>query len=154
MSAPFKRTLGIDLGDKRIGVAVSDPLGISAQGLKTIANEGPLRTFPQILAVCKEKEVGTVVVGLPLMMNGQLGERAKLVLAWVEELKKQTDAEVVTWDERLTSVEAQRLMIRQGLSRKKQKENSDELSAILILQNFLDSRRPSAAYDPSEYPEG
>ncbi len=151
----FKRTLGIDLGDKRIGVAVSDPLGISAQGLKTIQNEGPLRTFPQILAVIKEKSVGTVVVGLPLMMNGDMGDRARKVLEWVEELKKQApDCEVVTADERLTSVEANRLMIRQGLSRKKQKENSDELSAILILQNYLDSRRPAAPYDPAEYPEG
>lgn len=155
MSIPLKRTLGIDLGDKRIGVAVSDPLGFSAQGLKTIQNEGPLRTFPQVLAVIKEREVGTVVVGLPLMMSGERGERANKVLAWVEELKKQApDCQVVTWDERLTSVEAQRLMIRQGLSRKKQKENSDELSAILILQNYLDFCRPQAAYDPSEYPEG
>lgn len=154
MTTSYKRTLGIDLGDKRIGVAVSDPLGISAQGLKTIQNEGPLRTFPQIQALCKEKDVATCVVGLPLMMNGQIGERAKIVLAWVEELKKQVECEVVTWDERLTSVEANRLMIRQGLSRKKQKENSDELSAILILQNYLDSRRPAASYDPMEYPEG
>ena len=154
MSAGIKRTLGIDLGDKRIGVAVSDPMGIIAQGLKTIQNEGPLRTFPQIETVCREKEVGTVVVGLPLMMSGEVGERAKIVLAWVEELKKRVACEVVTWDERLTSVEAQRLMIRQGLSRKKQKENSDELSAILILQNYLDSRRPTASYDPAEYSEG
>lgn len=155
MSLDLKRTMGVDLGDKRIGVAVSDPLGISAQGLKTIQNEGPLRTFPQILAVIREKAVGTVVVGLPLMMNGELGDRARKVLEWVEELKKQApDCQVVTADERLTSVEANRLMIRQGLSRKKQKENSDELSAILILQNYLDSRRPSAPYDPAEYPEG
>jgi putative Holliday junction resolvase len=155
MSVSLKRTMGIDLGDKRIGVAISDPLGISAQGLKTIQNEGPLRTFPQVLAVIKERTVGTVVVGLPLMMSGEVGERAKKVLDWVEELKKQApECEVVTSDERLTSVEAQRLMIRQGLSRKKQKENSDELSAILILQNYLDSRRPSAPYDPAEYPEG
>lgn len=155
MSSGYKRTLGIDLGDKRIGVAVSDPMGIIAQGLKTIQNEGPLRTFPQVLAVIREQSVATVVVGLPLMMNGELGERAKKVLEWVEELKKQaSDCQVVTWDERLTSVEAQRLMIRQGLSRKKQKENSDELSAILILQNYLDSRRPTATYDPAEYPEG
>lgn len=157
MSGLPKRTLGIDLGDKRIGVAVSDPMGIIAQGLKTIQNEGPLRTFPQIQAVCKEKEIGTCVVGLPLMMSGEIGDRAKRVLAWVEELKKAVDCEVVTWDERLTSVEAQRLMIRQGLSRKRQKENSDELSAILILQNYLDSRRPTASYgttDPAEYPEG
>lgn len=147
--------MGIDLGDKRIGVAVSDPLGISAQGLETIQNEGPLRTFPRILTVIKDRAVGTVVVGLPLMMSGEMGDRAKKVLEWVEELKKQApDCQVVTWDERLTSVEAQRLMIRQGLSRKKQKENSDELSAILILQNYLDSRRPRSSYDPAEYPEG
>lgn len=154
----YKRILGIDLGDKRIGVAVSDPLGISAQGLKTILNEGPLRTFPQIQALCQEKNVAVCVVGLPLMMNGQVGERAQRVLAWVEELKTKVACEVVTWDERLTSVEANRLMIRQGLSRKKQKENSDELSAILILQNYLDAKRPArpdAAHpDPAEYPEG
>ena len=153
MSAGIKRTLGIDLGDKRIGVAVSDPMGIFAQGLKTIQNEGPLRTFPQIAAVCREKEVGTCVVGLPLMMSGEIGDRAKKVLVWVEELKKTVPCEVVTWDERLTSVEAQRLMIRQGLSRKRQKENSDELSAILILQNYLDSRRPTVPHGPAEYPE-
>jgi putative Holliday junction resolvase len=149
-----KRILGIDMGDKRIGVAVSDPLGYTAQGLKTIINEGPLRTFPQFTAICKEKEVGTCVVGLPLKMSGEIGDRAKLVLAWVEELKKHVTCEVVTWDERLTSVEAQRLMIRQDLSRKKQKERSDELSAILILQNYLDSKRPVTPYDPHEYPEG
>lgn len=154
MSAEYKRTLGIDLGDKRIGVAVSDPLGITAQGLKTILNEGPLRTFPQIQSVCKDNNIAVCVVGLPLMMNGQAGERAQKVLEWVQELKKILSCEIVTWDERLTSVQANRLMIQQGLSRKKQKENSDELSAILILQNYLDSKRPAAPYDPAEYPEG
>ncbi len=149
-----KRTMGIDLGDKRIGVAVSDPLGYSAQGLKTIINEGPVKTLEQLKAICLEKGVGVIVVGLPLMMSGELGPRAKLVLAWVEELKKAVDCEVVTADERLTSVEAQRLMIRQDLSRKQQKEHSDEISAILILQNYLDSHRTVAPYDPSEYPEG
>ena len=132
------RILSVDLGEKRVGVAVSDPLGITAQGLDTILRAKDGSDIERMRVICAEKKVVKCVVGLPLNMTGDMGPKAKETLEWVELLKTKIPCPVETWDERLTSRQATRLMIEQGLSRKRQKENSDELSAILILQSYLD----------------
>ena len=139
------RILGVDLGDKRIGLAISDPLGFTAQGLKTLERKKGVDELNTIKLLCEERGVEECVIGLPLRLNGEIGERAKIVMAWVQDLEKRIPCPVRTWDERLTSREAQRLMIQQDLSRRKQKSRSDELSAILILQNYLEYRRSVSA---------
>ena len=138
------RILAIDFGEKRVGVAVSDPLGYTAQALPSHRRIGGTADFIHFKGICESKKVIKCIVGLPLRMDGQIGPKAREVLTWVEELRKHLPCEVETWDERLTSKEATRLMIAQGLSRQKQKEKSDELAAILILQSYLDHHRSPA----------
>lgn len=136
-----KRVLSIDFGEKRIGLAVSDPLGITAQGLETLMNLGKARTMEALVKLCREREIGEIVIGLPVNMKGDHGPKAKEILEWIPELQAATSVPVKTWDERLSSREAGRLMIEEGLSRKKQKEQSDRLAATLILQSYLDLKR-------------
>lgn len=135
------RILALDYGEKRIGVAVSDPLGFTAQGLETIENKGKERVFQALQKICKELGVNEMVVGLPMNMNGSIGPKAQEVLKLVPEFEKTLGIPVTTWDERLSSREVGRLMIEEGLSRAKQKKQSDELAAILILQGYLESKR-------------
>jgi putative Holliday junction resolvase len=135
------RILSIDFGEKRIGLAVSDALGITAQGLETVFNTG-IKTFLEDLArVCREYSVGEIVIGLPVNMDGSQGPKAKQALAVAEKIKEALKIPVHTWDERLSSRQANRLMIEEGLSRKKQKANSDRLAATLILQSYLEMKR-------------
>ena len=137
----ISRILAIDYGLKRIGLAVSDPLGFTAQGIETIQNLSKKQIMAALLKICKEYGVAEVVIGLPVNMNGSLGPKATEVMNLVPWIEKELSLPVITWDERLTSREAGRLMIKEGLSRKRQKENSDRLAATLILQMFLESRR-------------
>ena len=137
------RILGIDYGDKRIGVAVSDPLGIIAQGVAVI---GKSETFDQDIRelkriIKKYSGVDEIVVGLPKTMAGEIGPQAEKVLTFVEALKKEFKLNIVTWDERLTTVEAERTLIEAGLSRKKRKKIIDKSAAANILQNYLDRKR-------------
>ena len=135
------RILAVDYGQKRIGLAVSDPLGFTAQGLQTLQNLSKKQVMAALLKVCKEYEVKEIVIGLPVNMNGSLGPKAVEIMNLIPAVEKELNLPVRTWDERLTSREAGRLMIREGLSRSRQKENSDRLAATLILQMFLESRR-------------
>lgn len=135
------RILGIDLGDKRIGLALSDPLGYTAQGLETLENKGIDRSSASLKRLCVERGVTEIVVGLPVNMDGTEGPKAQAARQWVQRIADETGLPVATWDERLTSKQAGRLMIEEGLSRQKQRLKSDQLAAILILQGFLDSRR-------------
>ena len=135
------KILAIDFGDKRIGLALSDPLGFTAQGLETLPNQGPTQVLDALSRLCKNHEVGEVVIGLPINMNGSVGERAKNILELIPKLERSLGIPVKTWDERLTSREVGRLMIEEGLSRKKQKEKSDLLSATIILQSYLEKKR-------------
>ena len=137
------RILGVDFGEKRIGLAVSDPMGMIAHGLQTMENKGKKNVLIAFQKVCKEQEVTEIVIGLPRNMNGSFGPKAKEIQELVPELEKALNLPVVTWDERLTSREAGRLMIEQGLSREKQRQNSDRLAATLILQNYLEFKRCS-----------
>lgn len=135
------RILGVDFGSVRIGLAVSDPLGLTAQGLETIPASPKQKAFEMIAKVCRERKVEEVVVGLPVNMNGTLGPKAKETLDWVKKLEAELGLPVKTWDERLTSRQADRLMVEEGLSRARQKKESDRLAATLILQAYLESKR-------------
>lgn len=135
------RILGIDLGEKRVGLALSDPLGITAQGLETLLVKNKKEVVTGITAVCKKHAVIEIVIGLPMNMNGSFGPKAQEVQALIPVLEKMTGVPVRSWDERLTSRQAGRLMIDEGLSRQKQRKNSDRMAATLILQNFLESKR-------------
>lgn len=131
------RILGIDYGEKRIGVALSDPLGITAQGLTTIERTQIKEDLQKILNIIQEKGVEEVVVGLPKHMNNTLGDKAHAVLAFVELLKKHIHIPINTIDERLSTVRANKAMLEGDLSRKKRKERIDMIAAQLILQNYL-----------------
>ncbi len=135
------RILAIDYGQKRIGLAVSDPLGITAQGIETLQNLGKKNFIASLIKLCKEYNIKEVVIGLPVNMDGSHGPKAAEITTLVPLIEQELRLPVKTWDERLTSREAGRLMIEEGLSRKKQKENSDRLAATMILQMFLESRR-------------
>jgi len=132
------RIMGIDYGEKRIGVAISDPLGITAQGLPTIERTNIQEDIQKILNIIREKEVNEIVVGLPKHMNNMLGEKAQAVLAFVDLIKKHVNIPVNTIDERLSTVRAHRTMLEGDLSRKKRKDRVDMIAAQLILQNYLD----------------
>ncbi len=135
------RILGIDLGEKRIGLAISDPLGYTAQGLETLHVKGKKEVVPGLAAVCRKHEVGEIVIGLPVNMNGTFGPKAEEVKKLMPELERACGVPVHSWDERLTSRQAGRLMVEEGLSRQKQKMQSDRLAATLILQGYLESKR-------------
>ena len=128
------RIMGLDYGSKTVGVAVSDPLGITAQGVETICrkDENKLRkTCARIEALIEEYQVTKIVLGLPKHMNNDIGDRAEKSMAFGEMLKRRTGLEVVMWDERLTTVEAER--------REDRKKYIDKIAAVFILQGYLDS---------------
>lgn len=135
------RILGLDYGSRTCGVAVSDPLGITAQGLETIVRkeENKLRrTLARIEELVKEYGVETIVLGLPLNMNDTIGPRAEKTLLFKEQLERRTGVPVVLWDERLTTVEAEEVLIEAGVRREHRKQYVDKLAAVLILQGYLD----------------
>lgn len=131
------RILGIDYGEKRIGLAVSDPLGITAQGLPTIERTNIQEDLQKILNIVREKDVKEIVVGLPKNMNNSLGEKAQAVLNFTALLKKQINIPINVTDERLSTVRANRAMLEGDLSRKKRKDRVDMIAAQLILQDYM-----------------
>lgn len=132
------RHLAVDVGDKRIGVALSDPMGMVATPLEVYNCIGAKKDVQYIAALANKHQVGTVVVGLPKNMNGTEGERAKLCRQFADKLARRTNAEIVMHDERLTTVGAESVLISADVSRKKRKKVIDKLAAQLILQNYLD----------------
>ncbi|MDO5361177.1 MAG: Holliday junction resolvase RuvX [Eubacteriales bacterium] len=138
----MKRILGLDYGSKTVGVAVSDPLGLTAQGLETIwrKQENKLRqTLARIEEIAEEYQVERIVLGYPKNMNNTIGERAEKSLEFKEMLERRTGLPVVMWDERLTTVEANRTLMEAKVRRENRKQYLDELAAIFILQGYLDS---------------
>ena len=137
------RIMGLDFGSKTVGVAVSDPLGITAQGIEIVrrTSENKLRkTLARIEELVTEYEVTEIVLGFPKNMNNTIGERAEKSLAFKEMLERRTGLPVVMWDERLTTVAANRTLIEGGVRRENRKDYVDMLSAVYILQGYLDSR--------------
>ena len=136
------RILGLDYGSKTVGVAVSDPLGLTAQKVETIwrKQENKLRrTLARIEELIAEYEVEKIVLGFPKNMNNTVGERAEKALEFGEMLKKRTGLEVIMWDERLTTVEADRTLIEAGVRRENRKQYLDGIAAVFTLQGYLDS---------------
>ncbi len=134
--------MGLDFGSKTVGVAISDPLLATAQGIETITRkeENKLRkTCARIEALIQEYEVGRIVVGFPKHMNNDIGDRAKKSIEFGEMLRRRTGLEVVMWDERLTTVEAERTLIENGVKRENRKQYIDKVAAVFILQGYLDS---------------
>ena len=141
------RILGLDFGSKTVGVAVSDPLGITAQPVEIVRrkSESKLRqTLARIEELAKEYRAESFVLGLPKNMNNTMGERAEKSLAFKEMLEKRTGLPVVMWDERLTTVAANRAMMEGGVRRENRGEFVDSMAAALILQGYLDCLKNSA----------
>lgn len=135
------RIMGLDFGSKTVGVAISDSLLITAQGIEIIRrkDENKLRqTLARIEELIVEYEVTEIVLGLPKNMNDTLGERAALSLEFKDKLERRTGLPVVMWDERLTTVAADRAMMEAGIRREHRKEHVDKIAAIFILQGYLD----------------
>ena len=138
------RIMGLDYGSKTVGVAISDPLGITAQGIETICrkDENKLRrTCARIEELIREYEVERIVLGLPKHMNNDIGERAERSMEFGKMLERRTGLEVVMWDERLTTVEAERTLIENKVRREDRKKYIDKIAAVFILQGYLDSIR-------------
>jgi putative Holliday junction resolvase len=133
------RILGLDIGDRTIGIAVSDPLGFTAQGITTIRRKNITIDMDELLKICKEYSVETIVAGLPKNMNGTVGPQSEKVLAFCEILKEKIDIPIKMWDERLTTVAAHKAMLEADLSRAKRKKLVDKVAATYILQGYLDS---------------
>ena len=137
------RIMGLDYGSKTVGVAISDPLGYTAQGIEIIRREkeSKLRqTLARIDELIKEYQVESIVLGFPKNMNNTIGDRAEKSLAFKEMLEKRTGLEVVMWDERLTTVEANRTLMEGKVRREDRSKYVDMLAAVYILQGYLDSR--------------
>ena len=137
------RIMGLDYGSKTVGVAISDALGLTAQGIEIIrrTQENKLRqTLARIEALVKEYEVTAIVLGFPKNMNNTIGDRAEKSLAFKEMLERRTGLNVFMWDERLTTVEANRTLIEGGVRRENRGKYVDKLAAIFILQGFLNSK--------------
>ena len=134
--------MGLDYGSKTVGVAISDSLGITAQGIETIERkeENKLRqTLARIEALVKEYEVEKIVLGFPKNMNNTIGERAEKSLELKEKLERRIGVPVIMWDERLTTVEAERTLIESKVRRENRKKYVDKIAAVFILQGYLDS---------------
>lgn len=137
------RIIGLDFGSKTVGVAVSDPLGITAQGLEIIRRESPKklrRTLARIEELIIEYEVTEIVLGYPKNMNNTEGERCEKTVEFKEMLERRTQLPVTLWDERLTTVSADRTMMESGIRREERKQYVDQIAAVFILQGYLDSR--------------
>jgi putative Holliday junction resolvase len=135
------RTMGLDIGTHTIGVAISDELGITAQGLKTLRRKSMEEDFKEIATIIGQFEIENIVVGLPKNMNGTLGKQAEIVLKWIKILIDKIPVPVVTWDERLSTVGATKILLEADLSRRKRKKVIDKVAAVLILQGYLDQSR-------------
>lgn len=138
------RVLGLDVGARRIGLAVSDPLGITAQGLETLQRKNKRTDLERLAQVIRQYEVKEIVVGLPLRMSGAEGIQSEKMQLFAEELRKRFRLTVHLWDERWTSAEANRLLRETELSIEKRGKAVDRMAAVLILQGWMESRLPAS----------
>lgn len=132
------RILGLDVGKKTIGVAVSDPLGFTAQGLTTIRRTKKEQDIQEIKKFCDEYEADIIVIGLPKNMNGTIGPSGEITMAFGKLIQEELNVEIKYWDERLTTVAAQKAMLEADLSRSKRKKIVDKVASTYILQGYLD----------------
>ncbi len=139
-----RRVLALDVGDRRIGVAVSDELGLTAQGVTTIHRRSWAADLDDIARLVETWRAETIVVGLPLTLEGAIGPRAQTVQAFIKRLGSAVKVPILTWDERFSTVTAERVLIDANLSRAKRRGVIDKTAAVVILQHFLDTRAHAA----------
>ena len=135
------RIMGLDVGDKTIGVAVSDLMGLTAQGVKTEKRVGKKKDIEELKAIIKERQVTKIVSGLPKNMNGTLGPQGEKVIKFCELLEQETGIKIEYWDERLSTVAAERTLIQGNVRRENRKGVIDMVAAVIILQGYLDRQR-------------
>jgi putative Holliday junction resolvase len=138
------RYLGVDVGDRRVGLAISDPSGQFAVPLRTLVRTGVGGVFDEIAALAAEEDVEGIVVGLPLRLNGSVGSQAESVQEFVKRLLPVVSVPVTLWDERLSTVQAEQLLRREGRGPRREKGALDAMAATIILQDYLDSRSGSS----------
>lgn len=136
--------MGLDVGSRRIGLAISDPLGITAQGLETLQRRNKRADLAAINEIIRQYGVTEIVVGLPLRMSGEAGTQSAKMQEFAEDLRKHVRLPVHLWDERLTSAEANRLLRETALSIEKRAKAVDRMAAVLILQGWMESRLPDS----------
>jgi putative Holliday junction resolvase len=139
-TARTQRVLGLDVGSKRIGIAISDPLGITAQGLETLQRKNKRLDFEALTKLVRDLSVAEIVVGFPLRMSGEEGIQAEKMQRFAEELRERVGLPVHLWDERLTSAEANRLLRETEMSIKRRGQVVDQMAAVLILQSWMEHR--------------
>ena len=135
------RIMGLDVGDKTIGVAVSDLMGLTAQGVKTIKRVGKKKDIEALKEIIKERQVNKIVSGLPKNMNGTLGPQGEKVIKFCELLEEETGIKIEYWDERLSTIAAERTLIQGNVRRENRKGVIDMVAAVIILQGYLDRQR-------------
>lgn len=135
------RSMGLDVGDKTIGVAVSDLLGFTAQGITTVMRKSLNYDLSELQKIVSEYEVHEIVIGLPKNMNGSLGPRAEIVKKFAENLSQAIPLKIIFWDERLSTVAANRTLLEADISRKKRKAVIDKMAAVHILQGYINSQQ-------------
>jgi putative Holliday junction resolvase len=141
--------MGLDLGDKRIGVALSDPGAVLASPLAVIDRSSLEADLQAIIGLATEHGVESIVIGLPRSLDGSIGQQAEKALAFSRALAQGIKLAVTTWDERLTTVAADRMMLEGGMKRARRKAQRDAVAAAIMLQAYLDSRRNTQAADPA-----
>lgn len=139
----MSRTLALDVGERRIGVALSDPTGVVANALEVIERRGWAVDLRRIQGIVQTHAVTRVVVGYPLTLAGEVGAQAQRVDRFIARLREALNVEVLPWDERLTTVQAERALLEAGLRRKRRREVRDAVAAALLLQGYLDRHRAS-----------
>jgi putative Holliday junction resolvase len=139
-----RRVLALDLGKRRIGLAISDEMGITAQGLETLERRNIRDDLSRLAELARTKSVCMILIGRPLNMSGTEGRQAVYTKEFAERLHERTGLPVRLWDERLTTVEAERVLKESGISIEKRARAVDRLAAVLLLQNFLDQRMANA----------
>ncbi|MFD1677749.1 Holliday junction resolvase RuvX [Alicyclobacillus fodiniaquatilis] len=134
------RTLAIDFGQRRVGLALSDPTGFLAQALQVIERQSDGQVAADIAVICRDREVEEIVLGHPRLLSGEVGMRAKQVEKFAQLLKRHVDLPIRLFDERLTTVSAERVLIEADMKRKKRKQVIDAVAATILLQTYLDAQ--------------
>lgn len=135
------RIMGLDVGDKTIGVALSDPMFLMAHPLETIKRKKASLDIVKLVEIIDREDVETIVVGLPKNMNNSIGPQSMKVMSFVDLLKKQTDKEIIYEDERMTTIQSEKVLIDMKVRRENRKEHIDKIAASFILQTYLDRRK-------------
>ncbi len=141
------RAMGLDIGSKRIGVAISDQSGLIAQALETIDSKGSERDIRRLLEIVRDYDVTEIVIGIPYNMDGSEGPQVEKVRKFKDLISENVDVPVYEWDERLTTVAAERVLLEADMSRAKRRKVIDRVAAALILQGHLDRRRNEALFE-------